>query len=102
MSDHVSFFKAQALPGQRDSVVQHFAKWEQEQKPMATGFISSEICCSNDDPDLLMGEVHFDNTDNYFANANRPEQDAWYRQLRTLLATDPEWFDGTLLRQAMM
>ena len=32
------------------------------------------------------------------ANANRPEQDAWYQQLRSNLASDPEWFDGHLLK----
>jgi len=101
MSDHVSFFKAQALPGKRDAVVQHFAKWEQEQKPRATGFIRSVLVASDDNPDEIMGGVRWDTSENYFANANRPEQDAWYRDLRAMLAADPEWFDGTLLREAL-
>jgi hypothetical protein len=34
-------------------------------------------------------------------NSNRPEQDAWFRELRANLVADPEWFDGTLERESM-
>ena len=99
MADHVSFFRARALPGKRQAVLEQFEKWEREQKPKATGFIRSIMVASNDDPDEIMGAVRWDTRENYFANAGRPEQDAWYREYRTLLAADPEWFDGTLLRE---
>ena len=99
MAEHVSFFKARALPGKRQAVLEQFEKWEREQKPKAAGFIRSIMVASNDDPDEIMGAVRWDSSENYFANAGRPEQDAWYREYRTLLVADPEWFDGTLLRE---
>jgi quinol monooxygenase YgiN len=39
----------------------------------------------------------FDDADAYRANAESPEQDARYRQLRGLLQDDPDWLDGTFL-----
>jgi len=100
MADHVSFFNMKALPGKLQAVVDQMAKWEREQKPKAKGFIRSIMVAKNDSPDELMGAVRWDNTENYLANSNRPEQDAWYRELRANLAADPEWFDGTLVREA--
>jgi hypothetical protein len=43
-----------------------------------------------------MAAVVFDTTENYNANSNDPETDAWFQQLRSHLAADPEWFDGNL------
>lgn len=100
MADHISFFRAKALPGKRQAVIDHFAKWEREQKAQAAGFVRSVLVTGNDDPDELMGGVRWDTTEKYFANAGRPEQDAWYRELRTLLVADPDWFDGTLAMEA--
>ncbi len=101
MADHVSFFRAKALPGKRQAVIQQFEKWEREQKPKAKGFVRSIVVASNSDPDELMGGVRWDNPENYFANASRPEQDAWYREFRAHLAEDPVWFDGTLVRETI-
>ncbi len=99
MADHVSFFQAKALPGKRQAVIDVFAKWEREQKPKAKGFVRSIMVASNSEPDEIMGAVRWDTTENYVANANRPEQDAWYREFRANLAADPVWFDGTLVRE---
>ncbi len=48
-----------------------------------------------------MAGVRFDSTESYNANSGRAEQGAWYGELRALLAADPEWFNGTLAREAM-
>jgi hypothetical protein len=45
----------------------------------------------------LLGVAVFDSESNYRKNANNPEQDHWYRQLRDLLEEDPEWNDGDIL-----
>jgi quinol monooxygenase YgiN len=37
----------------------------------------------------------FDDLETYVANADSPEQDAEYRQIRALLEDDPDWMDGT-------
>jgi heme-degrading monooxygenase HmoA len=39
----------------------------------------------------------FDDSESYRANANSPEQDARYQELRALLEDDPDWMDGTFL-----
>ena len=98
MAEHVSFFRAKALPGKAQSIIEHMNRWEREQKSSARGWIRTYLAVGNSDPDELMGAVVWDNTQNYVANANRPEQDAWYRELRANFAGDPEWFDGTLIR----
>jgi hypothetical protein len=42
--------------------------------------------------------VHFTSKESYLANANSPEQDAFYRRLRACLEADPEWIDGSFGR----
>ena len=37
----------------------------------------------------------FEDEATYRTNAASPEQDAEYRELRTLLEDDPDWMDGT-------
>ena len=97
---HVTLFQFKALPGRRQAVIDQFEKWDREQKAKATGFVRSILVASNNDPDELMGAVRWDTTENYVANAQRPEQDTWYRELQANLAADPVWFDGTLVREA--
>lgn len=96
MAGHVSFFRMRAKPGQAGAVVAHFEKWAREQRPEATGFLFSSVATGNDDPDAVMGAVHWDTTERYVANAERPGQDAWYQELLPLLDGEPEWFDGTV------
>ena len=101
MADHLTFFRMKALPGQRQAVIDQFAKWEREQKAAARGFLRSVVVASDDGPDEIMAAVRFDSTESYNANSDRAEQGAWYGELRALLAADPEWFNGTLAREAM-
>ena len=82
-------------------MIDQFAKWEREHKATVRGFRHSLLLANNDDPDELMAAVRFDNTESYNANSDRAEQGAWFQELRALLAADPEWFNGTLAREAM-
>ena len=99
--EHVTLFRFKALPGRRQAVLDHFEKWEREQKSKATGFRRSILVSGNSDSDEFMGGVRWDSTGNYTKNANRPEQDAWFQQLRPNLVRDPDWFDGTLERETV-
>jgi quinol monooxygenase YgiN len=49
------------------------------------------------DPDEYMMAVAFDSREAYRANADSPEQDARYQQLRELLDADPTWHDGEIV-----
>ena len=96
MAEHISSFYGKAKPGRRQAIIEQMNKWDQEQKPRAKGFIRSIIYFSNDSPDVFAGVVRWDNTENYVANANRPEQDAWYQELMQNVDGEISWFDATL------
>lgn len=98
---HVTLFRFKALPGKRQAIIDQFERWERDEKPKATGFEQSILVANNGDSDEFMGVVRWDNNGNYVRNSNRPEQDAWFRELRANLVADPEWFDGTLERELM-
>lgn len=100
MAEHVTFFRAKAQPGKLQSVIDQFEKWDREQKPEAKGFKFSTLVRSLNDQDEFMGAVHWDNSDNYYANAQRQGQDAWYQEFRALLVDDPVWFDGSLVLES--
>ena len=97
---HVTFFRFKVLPGKRQALFDHFDKWLRDQKAHAIGYERTILVASNTDTNEFMGAARWDNTANYVRNANRPEQDAWFRELRSYLESDPEWFDGTLEREA--
>jgi hypothetical protein len=96
---HVTHFKLRAKPGERDKVIGMFDRWQDERRPKAKGFVRSILTSSLSDPDELMAGVMFDSKANYDANSNDPGQGAWYQELRSHLAADPEWFDGKLERE---
>jgi quinol monooxygenase YgiN len=97
---HVTLFRFKTLPGRRQALLDQFEKWEREQQSKAIGHEQTILVASNNDANEFMGVVRWDNTANYMKNANRPEQDAWFRELRSNLVSDPEWFDGTLERES--
>ena len=45
-------------------------------------------------PGELIGVAVFEDRATYRANADDPEQDAWFRRVRELLESDPDWEDG--------
>jgi len=61
------------------------------------GYISSFIYKSDKEPDVRWMVVMFEDKQTYFANADSPEQDRDYRELRKLLKEDPEWHDGEII-----
>ena len=67
-------------------------------KAGATGFQSSSLVSSNENPDQITAIVRFDTTANYEKNSARPEIGAWFERLRADLIADPEWFNGTVAR----
>lgn len=49
------------------------------------------------DPNDYYLAVIFASKEAYLANAQSPEQDARYRQMLPLLASEPEWHDGEII-----
>lgn len=100
MAEHVSFFTAKAKPRKRAAVLKHFEKWDREQRRHAKGFLRSAIVAGRDDPNELMGMVVFDTSRNHYANARRPQQDQWHKELVALLTRAPRWWDGSLAAES--
>jgi quinol monooxygenase YgiN len=93
MAQHVTFYKMQVQPGKLNDLKQLMEKWQQERKATALGWSGTIVGSSKSAPNEVWGAVSWDNTQNYMKNADSPEQNAWYQQMRALLAADPQWFD---------
>jgi quinol monooxygenase YgiN len=93
---HVTYFRFKAKPGERQAVVDKFQNWTSGRRPKVNGFMRAVLTSSLEDPEEFIAAVMFDTTENYNANSNNPEQGAWYEELRSHLAADPDWFDGKL------
>jgi quinol monooxygenase YgiN len=81
-------------PGMKDDFLGLLHEYHQLRVP---GLVAEYVYQMDADPDEYYLVVAFESKEAYFANANRPEQDARYRRLRELMAEDPEWHDGEVL-----
>lgn len=93
---HVSTFTFTALPGKRQAVLNIFKEWDAAEQAQSFGFQRSLLVTSNRDADRFTAIVFWDTTENYNKNSERPETNAWYKKFRATIASDPEWFDGTV------
>ena len=89
-----TIFSMKVKPGKERELVESFRRWEGERKPKVPGFVASFVLRSDKGSGEFVGVAVFKDKVTYAANANDPEQDKWYRQMRTLLRSDPEWNDG--------
>jgi heme-degrading monooxygenase HmoA len=69
----------------------------QQQVSEIPGLVATYVYRMDNEPDVYYLAVVFESKEAYVANANSPEQDARYREMRELLATDPEWHDGEIV-----
>jgi quinol monooxygenase YgiN len=99
MAPHITLFKMTAKPGERQEIIDHFDRWMRDRRPDAAGFVRVLLCSNVNNPDEFMSYALFADKKTYDENSNDPEQDAWYKELRSHLIADPEWFDATLERQ---
>ena len=61
------------------------------------GMVGTFVYQMDADPDEYILAVAFESREAYKANADSPEQDARYQELRALLDADPEWNDGEIV-----
>jgi hypothetical protein len=87
----------QPKEGLEDKVADYYRRWERERKSNVRGAVAAYVFKPKSNSGELIGVVVFDSEANYSKNADDPEQDKWYRQLRELLVGDPEWNDGHIL-----
>lgn len=93
---HVTYFRFQAKPGERQAVLESFQNWTKERGPKTKGFQRAVLTSSLENPDEFMAAAMFDTKENYDANSNDPDTDAHFQDLRAHLVGDPDWFDGKL------
>lgn len=84
--------KMEVLPGKRDELK---ALTDRQMSVPVKGYVKSYALFENDS-DTLWLTVLFEDKDSYMANADDPSQHERYMEMRALLASDPEWHDGTI------
>jgi quinol monooxygenase YgiN len=83
--------------GQEQALAQALEKWWEERQPKVKGAIATTLHRNEGNPSELIMTAVFDSKENYVANAEDPEQDKWYQEMRALLESDPRWMDGEVL-----
>jgi heme-degrading monooxygenase HmoA len=86
----------QIKPGHEGAVEDMLQGWLRDHAPGAEGFITDYLLTPATPAGERLVLTIFDSEASYRKNAAAPEQDAWYRQFRTLLEADPEWHDGEI------
>ena len=81
-------------PGLESQFVALFAELESVEVPGAVGEYLYRMDADSNEYYMV---VAFADKASYLANADSPEQDARYRQLRALLEADPQWHDGEIV-----
>lgn len=99
MGRHVTFWRMQLKPGQKDALNALMSDPAMEADMKARGWEMDITGTSKDNPDEVWGCVVWDTSERYYANADSPEQSAVYEKMRALLAADPEWHDCDVLSQ---
>jgi heme-degrading monooxygenase HmoA len=64
---------------------------------MPPGSRGLSVYRSDTDPQEYWVAGIWDSKDAYTTNSNTPTQDAVFRRLRALMASDPEWHDGEIV-----
>ena len=80
--------------GQTDALRSLMQEWNTERKPKIRGAVTGYLFQLDRDPqDCIMVGV-FADKEAYQANANDPEQHAWFERIMTHLESEPQWNDG--------
>ncbi len=89
-----SVFRLVPKDGKKQAIVDYLNASQKDRDLRAVnGFISSYVYDTGDD---MWVAVLFESEESYRANAGDPAQDKWYRGVRELLQSDPEWHDGNI------
>ena len=85
-----SVFKMQVKPGKKQELMDVMMGDSRTTNGMKAAFMYDT------GGDELWGVAVFADEKTYRANADSPEQNKEYEQMRALLVSDPEWHDGTI------
>ena len=79
------------MEGKLDDIMKEY---EQLKIP---GHITTHVYKMDSNPTEFYLVTLFDSRDSYVANANSPDQDARYRRMMDIMASEPEWHDGEVI-----
>jgi hypothetical protein len=99
MAKHVTFWRMKIQPGKVNEIMKIMASDDDVERIKKAGWQMTVVGTRKDNPDEVWGMVTWDSSDRYYKNAESPEQDRDYQQMRTLLAADPEWFDCDVVQE---
>jgi quinol monooxygenase YgiN len=69
--------------------------WHEHERVRAAGYINSEVLWEDGEAGRACLVVHFTSKEAYQKNASSPEQDRFFRKMRSCMEGEPEWIDGT-------
>ncbi len=81
-------------PGMEGQVIEQMHAFEVAKVP---GVVATYVYQMDADANEYYVAVVFASKESYVANAESSEQDTRYRQLLTLLESEPEWHDGEIV-----
>jgi hypothetical protein len=100
MAKHVTFWRMKTQPGKISEIQRIMSSAQDQQRIKERGWEMTVIGTKKDNPDEVWGMVTWDTSDNYYKNAESPDQDADYQKMRSLLTADPEWFDCDVVEES--
>ena len=89
-----SIFRMRPKAGSEQDVIEIFDEWDRVRRPNIKGVVGGYLMKPDSNKGELIGVAVFESKKAYLANGNDPEQDAWFKELRSLLQFDPSWEDG--------
>ena len=89
--------RIKATQGKEKALTGLMEEWNKTRGPMVKGAVAGYLYKLDKKPGEYLMVAVFEDKATYAANAQAPEQDAWYRRFRALLKTDPVWEDGEII-----
>ena len=83
--------------GHEQDLIEMQRSWDETRGVNAIGAVASYVFKSDDTPNEYTLVAIFRDRAAYQQNAEDPEQDRWYREMRSHLEADPEWRDGEII-----
>ena len=72
-------------------------KMSQEARSRAKGYVGSYVYQMDKDPNEIYMVVLFNSKQEYFANADSPEQNVEYEKMMMFMSAEPEWHDSEVV-----
>ena len=83
-------------PGELEQLQKAMLAWD-ERGVKVEGAVATYVYKLDNDPNEIIMAVLFKDKKTYMANADDPQTDEWFRQMRAHLEADPEWNDGEVV-----